>query len=70
MATKKHRSGVREALSVAGDCIEVGAFVAAAVTVIYSVAKSAAGIPILLTGLSVVALAILACLLTLLMRKR
>jgi hypothetical protein len=70
MATKKQTSSVREALALAGDMIEVGACVGGTGALVYSLAKTAAGIPIILSGLSVVALAILFCLLVLLMRGR
>jgi len=70
MATKKSNGSVREALSIAGDVIEVGTFTGATVALIYAGAKTAMGVPILLTGLSVTSLAILGCLVVLLIRRK
>lgn len=61
MATKKNKVGVWEWLSRAGTVLKVGTFGAAMVGGIFTLAKTTAGTAILLTAITVVALAILGC---------
>jgi hypothetical protein len=69
MATKKKEAGVWEWLSRAGNVIKVGGVLVAAVGGLFTLAKTAAGPAILLTGIAVVSVAILGCAVVLVRRS-
>ena len=66
MAPRKQKGSIRETLSVAANVIQVGGFV---VAVTYSIATTASGIPIILTGISVFVFANFICSLIALKRR-
>lgn len=61
MATKKKKSAFWEVLSRTGSLLRVGGYGVAGVVGLFTVAKSAVGLPVILTGIAVISLATLGC---------